>query len=173
MCDIDVHLLEHRHNHRLLLHEERGEEVKRRYLIVPALDSELVRPVDGFFGFCRVVVEWCHTKKTSARPNVPFGTGGASSPRIQEYFIFSRALLSCGRLFDTFVFLHKDRSGHEPTLTGRARHGGAYTEQHAFRIHERTPTHNEVGRYIRVYDRVFTFAALDESRHETVGDTRN
>ena len=61
MRDIDVDLLEHRHDHALFLHEKRGEEMERGDLVVAAFNGELVRSVDGFLRFCCVVVEWCHT----------------------------------------------------------------------------------------------------------------
>src|SRR3989338_10463073 len=60
MGDVGVHLLEHGHDHRLFLHEERGEEVERGDLVVAALDRELMRAMDRFFRLCRVVVEWGH-----------------------------------------------------------------------------------------------------------------
>ena len=60
MSHIHLDLLEHGQHHRLLLHEERGKKVERGDLVVAALDRELVRAVDGFFCFGRIVVEWGH-----------------------------------------------------------------------------------------------------------------
>src|SRR3989338_5481803 len=58
--NVDVDLLEHRHDHGFFLREECGKEMQGGNLIVSALHGELMRPVDGFFCFGCVVVERCH-----------------------------------------------------------------------------------------------------------------
>src|SRR3989338_8630177 len=123
MRDVDIHLLEHRYNHRLLLHEERGEEVKCRYLIVPALDGELVRPVNGFFGFCRVVVEWCHTRLVEcafAPSGVPSWRGVSRRNQsiaicIITWFVFIIVIETQGTLHYRVIRKKRQASGPKDT----------------------------------------------------------
>ena len=62
---VNLEPLECGRDQRLLLQEERAEQVYGAYLVLSPLNRELVGPADGFFCFGGEVVEWRHMSLSS------------------------------------------------------------------------------------------------------------